>query len=444
MATIPQVQSTLFDTYFKYVEDTEAPLIFHRWSLITTLGALLGRQFWIPFGSGKITPTCYTMLVGNPGTRKSSAIKTAKRILAATGYDKFAAENTTKEKFLLDLEDAPEEEQWGSYNPKMGRARKKKETVSAEDLLEGMDLLDASESVGHDGIPKEILIAADEFNDFMGSGNIDFLSMLGVLWDWDDPAGTYKHRFKNSKSISIYQPTISILAGNTHAGLQTAFPAESIGQGFMSRLLLIYGESSGKKITFPKRPPEHLEKLLIDQLGKIRDAVAGEAKLSAGATQAIDTIYRSWQDLDDYRFKHYSTRRLPHLLKLCLICTATRLSTTIDIQDVVLANTILTFTERNMSKALGEFGKSRNSEASQTIMAALYEAKKPLLFEDLWKLVSRDLERREALADILHGLQQADKIQAIQHRGFLSKTKPINTNAVYIDFKLLKEYHGNR
>jgi hypothetical protein len=45
------------------------------------------------------------------------------------------------------------------------------------------------------------------------AGNLDFLSTLGALWDWDDEGATYKQRFKNSKSISIFQPTISLLGG---------------------------------------------------------------------------------------------------------------------------------------------------------------------------------------------------------------------------------------
>src|SRR5690348_7180069 len=94
----------LFDTYFEYVKETEPPIIFHRWSLIGALSAYLGRQCWLPFGTMRIFPNQYIMLVGNPGTRKSTAIKGAKRVLSATGYSTFAAERTSKEKFLLDLQ----------------------------------------------------------------------------------------------------------------------------------------------------------------------------------------------------------------------------------------------------------------------------------------------------------------------------------------------------
>lgn len=72
-------------------------------------------------------------------------------------------------------------------------------------------------------------------------------------------------------------------------------------------------------------------------------------------------------------------------------------------------------------------------------MARLYEATQPVKFEELWKVVSRDLDKRDQLSDILSGLTAAGKVQAMQGHGFLPKMKPANRSAVFVDFKLLKE-----
>lgn len=286
-----------------------------------------------------------------------------------------------------------------------------------------------------------MFITADEFNEFAGNGNLDFLSMLGALWDWDDDVSTYKQRFKNSKSISIYQPTISLISGNTHVGFQNAFPAAAIGQGFLSRLVLVYSEPSGKKITFPEAPSERTAVAIGEAFHRIKQTVHGAARLSDTARRALDIIYRTWKDLEDYRFKSYSTRRQTHLYKLCLITSAMRLSTEIDIQDVVLANTILTWTETSMDKALGEYGKNKNAEAVQIIMSALYSSKKPLSMEELWKLARRDVEKREVLIELMHGLTTAGKVQLLGKTGmFLPVQKAVDEKAAYVDFKLLKEY----
>lgn len=432
---------SLFDLYFDYVSDTEAPLQFHRWSLIAAVGAALGRNFFLSHGTGKIFPNSYIMLVGDPGTRKSSAIKGAKKMLARAGYEHFSAEKTTKEKFLLDLEGLPE--QTGNYGENYasranGRSNRT-ETISPQDVLRNLTLSTDDGDVT-DRTVREVFVCADEFNEFTGSGNLDFFSLLGALWDWDDEHATYRYRLKNSKSLSIYQPTISILGGNTHTNIQTGFPAESIGQGFMSRLLFIHGEPSGRKITFPKKPPEELAERICKFIGEIKTTVTGEARIVKAAEQALDAIYRTWADIEDYRFRHYSTRRFTHLLKLVLICAAMRKSTVVDLQDVVLANTMLTHAEHQMPKALGEFGKSRNSDAAQAIMSKLYSAKKPLGIPELWQVVSRDLDKKEQLADVMAGLQQAGKVQySKEGGGFLPVQRPMTRNALYVDLKMLKE-----
>lgn len=426
---------SLFDLYFEYVRDTEPPIIYHRWALITAVGAMLGRQFYFPFGDQRVYPNMYVMLIGNPGTRKSTAIKGVARVLRSAGYDSFAAEKTTKEKFLLDLEGAEDEVGLRSAYGKAPAGR----NSPARDVLATLDLDDGSET--HDGIPREVFVTADEFNEFVGTGNLDFLSMLGALWDWDSETTTYKHRFKNSKSISIYQPTISILGGNTHAGFQAAFPEAAIGQGFLSRLVLVYSEPSGRKITFPQKPDERIAVALMEKLNVIREKVKGEATRSQQASTALDSIYRTWADLEDSRFKSYSTRRFTHLLKLCLVVCAMRGSVRIDIQDVLLANSVLHFTENAMPKALGEYGRSRNSIATHNLMTALYETKKPLTIEELYKVVQRDLEKRDQISDLLKNLQEAGKIMWIKEaQGFLPKMKTVNTRAVFLDLKLLKEY----
>lgn len=432
----PTQNDDLFSLYFKYVEETESPLIYHRWSLISAVGAFLGRQFWFPEGDGKIFPNQYIMLIGNPGTRKSTAIKKVTKILRAAGYEHFAAEKTTKEKFLLDLEGAED-----AYIPTANGARSGAGGPTARDVLATMDLDDGSES--HDGIPREVFVTADEFNEFVGTGNLDFLSMLGALWDWDSETSTYKHRFKNSKSISIYQPTISILGGNTHAGFQAAFPEAAIGQGFLSRLILVYSEPSGRKITFPPKPDERIAVALMEKLNHIKETVKGEATRTQQANTALDGIYRTWQDLEDNRFKSYSTRRFTHLKKLCLIAAAMRGVTRIDIQDVLLANSILHYTEASMPKALGEYGRSRNSIATHNLMTALYETKKPMSIEELYKVVQRDLDKKDQISDLLKNLSEAGKIIWVKEAlGFLPKVQRVNSRAVYIDMKMLKEYNS--
>lgn len=415
----------LFDTYFSYAEKTEPPMIFHRWSLMSCLGAYLGRQYRLPFGDFNIFPNQYVMLIGDPGTRKSTAIKLAKKIIANAGYDKFSAERTSKEKFLLDLEGVEDDE------------------GAVANANAAMRNLFGDEFVGGD--PREVFITADEFNEFVGSSNLEFLSLLGSLWDWDSPDAPFKQRLKTSRSVNIYQPTISILAGNTHAGFTEAFPPQAIGQGFLSRLILVYGESSGKKIAFPERPPEALKQSMVDTFTEIRLRVSGDAKISDKARGMLQTIYHSFEGLEDARFKHYSTRRYTHLLKLCLLCSAANLRTEIMAEDVLFANTLLTFTEHKMPNAMGEFGKAKHADVAARIISVLSEARGPLDIPQLWRQVQSDLDRPEDLNKLMQGLLQGGKVQYVSRtransvQGYLIVRKMLSNKSVYVDYSLLKE-----
>ena len=394
------MREDFLSSYLAYVSDTECPITHHRWSALTVVGAWLGRRLSFQLGHFKVHPNLYVMLMGSPGTRKSTAIKIGANLIKQAGYTNVCADRITKEKFLLDLAGA------------------ETEFDSKEDILDKNLFGSVSDA-------SEVLIAADEFNNFIGNGNIEFLSLLGVLWDHN---GIFQNRVKNSKSVEIQDPTVSILSGNTPTGFSLAFPVESIGQGIFSRILLVHGEPSGKKITFPEPPPTEATAIVLDYLVKIRSTCYGTMKLTPGAKSLLDKIYKTWGGISDVRFESYSNRRFTHLLKLCLIVTASRCSVTLSEEDVIYANTILTHAEHTMPQALGSFGKARHSDVSHKLLQILDASHSLITLKDLWKHLHTDLEKLTDLAEILKNLVAAEKV--IQHNnGFLLKRKLIEETA---------------
>jgi len=427
----------LFDLYFAWVKDTEPPPVFHRWSLITSVGALLGRQIWFPFGASRLFPNIFVMMVGDPGTRKSTAIKRATMLIKRAGYDTFASNKTSKEKFLIDLSGDPTAGE--STYASLKRKNPEADTVT---ILSALNLPGSADSPS-DSEPREVFIAADEFNNFMGTGNLDFQSLLGELWDWDDPHHPYTQTFKNSKPVQIFQPTVSILGGNTPQGFAACFPLESIGQGFMSRLLLVHGQETGVKIAFPPPPPEEDTQRLVQFLQRIKSEMVGEMRLHPTARQVMNSIYTGWPAMDDFRFKHYSSRRFTHLLKLCMIVAAMRCSMEISEADVYMANTLLVYIEDRMPKAVGELGKSKNAEASSKIMQKLYAATEPLELKSLWRVVSNDLDKMSSLGEVLANLQAAGKIQSVPipdrpgSYGWLANQRSVERKVGFVRWNLL-------
>lgn len=406
------------ELYLRYTAETEPPTIYHRWCAITTIGALLGRNLYFQHGHFRVFPNLFVMLIGEPGARKSTSIKLIKKLLIASGYNTFAAEKTSKEAFLLDMQGRPQEEEESNTYDK----------VTAQDLW-GSGNDDNKE-------PREVFIAADEFNEFIGINNSEFCTTLGNLWDWDSEYSPFESRLKNSKSIAIWQPTISILGGTTPEKYAEAFPIGIIGGGFLSRLLHIYGEKSGRKYTFPPEPVEADTKKIVEELQRIRQKCHGKVTPTPEAVKMLDEIYLGWQEIDDPRFKSYSTRRFTQLLKLCLVRAAATASPTATADGVLWANTVLSAAETNMPRALGEFGKSKNSDVANKVMDVLIKAMKPLSIKEIWEYVYKDLDKILTLADILQGLNHAGKIQHIDKKGWLPYRKAVKQQK-FVDLNLL-------
>lgn len=372
------------------------------------VGAYLGRQYSFSLGHFELYTNMYIMLIGDPGTRKSTAIKIAKKIVTKAGYDKISSDKTSKEKFMMDLAGIEGD---GEQGVKAGK--------KTTDEILNENLWGSDPTMGEDA---EMYIACDEFNDFIGLGNLEFISLLGNFWDYN---GVFKNRIKNGKSVDILNPTVSILGGNTSTSFANAFPPDTLGQGFFSRLLLIHGEATGKLITFPELPSNEATDKIISALQRIKLTVRGPAEVSEDAKALLHKIYTTTKKMEDVRFISYSNRRFTHLIKLCLIISACHYSTTIETWHVVEANTLLTHTENLMPKALGSFGKARNSDITHKIMAVLGNSTKALGIKDLWPFFISDMEKVDDLATQLRNLQVADMIFMVDGGKFLSKSKRI-------------------
>lgn len=423
------------DSYLALVELTEPPLLFHRWCFITAVGACLARQVYLPFGEWKIYPNFYTCLIGPPGARKSVAIKIISNLLEDAGYQHFSGDRSSKEKFMMD---------WEFGFDKIHRGVEPEDAKKATTIDPVDELLDVA---GRDTSRiSEVFIKAGELEDFLGAGNSGFVSTLTNLWD---NLPYYTDRFKNSKSLYIPNPTVNLLGGATTTTFASIFSATIIGQGMLSRMILVHGKGQRLRLTIPPPLPAELRGFTVELLRSIRTTIHGAIDLSPEAYDAVDYIYNNFEELPDSRFSSYSSRRFVHLLKLCLIVCASDLRLRIELPDVVLANTILTYTESFMPMALGEFGKSKNSEVSNIVLDAIRggEATGGITAHELLKLVSQDVDSMTVLSDIVMKLFTVEKIVkgsrgagSTAEAVFLPAKKAVGHGQKYVDYSLLWEH----
>lgn len=376
----------LFELYFDFVGVNEAPDTFHRWSLISVIGAIIARNLYIPFGHNKIYPNQYILFTGSPGTRKGTPIGIVKGLLSSLEYAHLAPNKASKEAFW----------DWMS--------RKSSLDIDDEGNMLDWDM-DAT-------TPTEAYIAHDEFLDFIGIGDDGLVTNLTNLWDNLD---VYDNPKTRGQSVKINQPTINILSGITPHGIADAFRALAVTGGFFSRLLFIYSNPTGRKITFPSQPDESLRTHILNRLVDVSE-LSGEVILSSQVRSLLDRIYKQAPHFPDPRFQYYAQRRFTHLLKLLIIMAASRGSKEPTEDDCILANTILHVAEINMPKALGEYGKSKHSEISNAIVDHLNSV--PMSdFQTIYKLVRRDITKINDVREIIAGLLEADKIQTDKRKG---------------------------
>ena len=380
----------VIDYYLDMCLASEAPLIFQRWALLTAIGSAMERKCWYKHGDSTIYPNMYTLLVGPSSSRKSSAIRAATRLLEGSGYDKTFQGRTSTEKFMDDL--------YTGF-----------ENIGND--VEG--LLDAS--CDKDRVCN-VLVSSSEASEFLGYNDKNMVSLLCELWD--NPS----HKDVNTKKyggLRIPNPTVSLLAGTTPHSLNTMLPAELLGQGILSRSILVYCHGSGRKFTYPKTTTgderEALEAMIVQATSK-----RGEFKLDATALAAVDDIYMSWKPIRDGRFDSYTGRRLEHLLKLCIIYSAVDMGhygTDIKYHHVVKANTTLTYTESYMPDALGEYGEALNSKLTNTIMNIIRARKNGIRQEEVLKAAHTDYSSQKDVMLVFMKLRDAGKIDVVQEVG---------------------------
>jgi len=383
-----------FAKYLQYSGGTEVPQFFNRWAAITGLSAWMGQDAWFQHGNRRIFPNLYVMLIGEPGTRKSTAIKSFTKLMRRAGFNAFSSEKTSKEKFLLDLANGEKDDRHDYLDRDLFGHGNDAETYTP------------------------IMIAADEFNDFFSADIYSFVSTLGVLWDWDSPT-PYKVSVKHGDSPMIQNPSITILGGNTTTTLCKTFPPELLGQGFFSRVIFVHGSPNGKKIPFPEEKSSEEIEYILNEMGKLKESLKGRFDLAADAKDLLEHIYMKFKGLGDVRFSGYENRRFDHLIKLTQVHAFADCSSSIEVRHVIRANTILTQTEYYMPDAFGHFGMARNSEIVDRVMKVLSNVRKPMTFTDLMGHVHGDVGKLSELSEIVKHLHVVNKIQLVDGGGIL-------------------------
>jgi hypothetical protein len=411
MSGVPEFNTPYLNHYLQMVEDTESPRIFHIWSAIFAMSSALGRRCFLPFGTFDIFPNHYILLVGTPGTRKTTAANQGKRVLRNSTGVRFAPPDTggQRQGIIVEMADTGDEEKEFLGSAELGA--RDNGLASLSDLEEITNDPEDEKLRFVDSADKHHLaVIASEFSRLVGQNNGSMLDFLGEMYDGED----IWYRTKQSK-IQLKNCLINLLACTTPVHINNSLPPAAAGQGFLSRMILVYGAKKYKQVPRPQAPDVDLVMRVKDTLSDAYYNLAGAFEETPEARAFSESLYGYTLDITDSRFGYYNERRYTHLIKLAMCLCAARGSRVIVRDDYDESHRILRATERGMPDALGEFGMNPLAMLKQEILEQLRANQGPLTMEQIVAMFHRDARSHEIM-EVVNDLVRMGQVNPSQAR----------------------------
>lgn len=362
--------------FLEYSSNSEPPETFRLWTGISTVAAMLKRKCLINWGALRFYPNLYIILVSPPGqARKGTAVGFGVDFLIRTGI-KMCADSITKEALTRKIAEA------------------------------------ASTDIQEDGTMRfhsSYTIVSPELTSLLGNGDPQ---MISWITDWFDcgkgPDGIWEYATKHQGEDRISGIWINLL-GATTPDLIGKIP-DIIGSGLSSRIIFVYEQKQEKicPLPFLSKEQTKLGEDLYHDLEQIH-LMQGEFSL----TQEFLDLWVTWYPdqinnppFRDKRLARYCTRRGTHIMKLSMICSASRSDEmVIDVEDLKRAITFLEIAERKMPYTFGSMGDSPMAKVLNNIMMDIgtygvisqkellqkhyYDIGNPRMFDDLLSILEK-------------------------------------------------------
>lgn len=401
------------------VEETESPRLFHVWSAVGGIAAALGRRNWLPFGDGVKYANQYIVLVGTPGTRKSTCLGIIKKQLKKSTGIKFAPDDTAGQRQGL-IKAMMRNSQLPEMYLEGVNLDKRDDTLASLTMAEIAQITDEApddSTLEIDEADRQHLMAtSDEFSRFIGQNSSSMLDFLTSTWDGKE----YVYE-TTTKEITIERPLLNILGCTTPVSIANSMPPAAGGQGFLSRVILVYGAKKYRSIPRPRDFPDDAVAAVRETLSNAFLTMDGAFEETPDARAYSESLYDFPLEISDSRFGYYHERRYDHLLKLAMCLAAGRESHTIVKDDYDEAHRILKATERGMPEALGEFGMNPLAALKQGILEFMRDAMSMPLDElrAHFHRDSRSHEFSEVVSDLIR-TKQLVLNQAASGKSFVS------------------------
>ncbi len=284
------------DSWYEFTAPLPSPELWRKWTGISVIAAAMERRLWIKTGLGVLYPNLYTVLVGPPGTGKTLLTSRVNAVLkdvgVGTGRDLHVAPSSVTGASIID------------------------ELVDSETKFLHIQ---SGSYVDYNSLT----LVSNELGVLLPEYDIPLMNKLTDIYD----AFPYSERRRgNNLNVKVERPSLNILAATTPSFLNSVLPEGAWEQGFMSRTLLAdSGEKLIREVFTEIQTESALYTALVQDLRAIfedygaivfqPEAIAGiESWVKAGAPPVPEHP----------KLIHYNTRRVAHMLKLCMCASLSR------------------------------------------------------------------------------------------------------------------------
>jgi hypothetical protein len=365
------------NTFVTETDKVPSPRIFRLWSAITTVSGALERKVWTTGAGGAIYPNLFTLLVGPPASGKTMAIRQTAALWRKLKGLHLSPDNVTKASLIDVLSRSMRTVMNGSTTPYIFSA---------------------------------LAAPVSEFGVFFTHYDMEFLSTLTHIYD--SPPFHSEERRTTGK-VEINKPHLVMLAGTQPDFLATFLPSEAWGQGFTSRLIMIYASRAPQFDIFS---PISVN---ADQLVPILEQIfslKGEFVWTRSAAEELNTWNRANCPPTPQHSKllNYNGRRALHTVKLAMISSASRSpELVITVEDFERAKDWLLQAEKTMPDIFASMNQRSDAQVIQDLHYHLYQIysrvaldkRKPVTEKDVYSF----LQNRVPSDRILRIIEVAEK-----------------------------------
>lgn len=365
------------ESYLQYTDNSEPPKLYREWVAISVIASVLERKCYLEWGELTFYPNLYIVLVGPSGKcRKGTAMGVGASMLRERGIP-MAAEAITREALIRELRNATQEE--------------------------------ADAESGNLYFHASLTIFSQELTVFLGYNN---LQLMSDITDWYDCRDHWTYRTKNMGTDEITGVWVNLIGATTPELIRSTLPQDAIGGGLSSRIIFVYEEEKGKTVAAPflSEEDQMLREKLTQDLESIH-MLRGRFDITEEFLEKWIAWYE-WQDnnppFHDPNFQGYVNRRPNHILKLCMVMSASSRSDMVitgDIFDRALG--LLRETEKNMPKTFSGYGRSARSEVMSMVMTTIAMEGK-VTRKQLLKKYHQEIDDSRQLDDIIAVLSNMD------------------------------------